>query len=155
MRLHVPGVALLAATLVVAGACSSAGTGPSLAPSADPVAEASQQVSRFFALLKSRDVAGIAEFLSPAFQLQRADGTGSDKFNYVAIEPADITSYEITELRATQDGDILVARYFADVVGTVNRRPYSPGPVPRLSVFVWNGVQWQLAAHANFNPPTN
>ena len=34
----------------------------------------------------------------------------------------------------------------------VNGKPYSPGPAPRLSVFVRDGKKWQIVAHANFNP---
>jgi hypothetical protein len=36
----------------------------------------------------------------------------------------------------------------------VNGKRFTPGPAPRLSVFVWNGRGWQLVAHANFNPLT-
>jgi hypothetical protein len=42
-------------------------------------------------------------------------------------------------------------RYVAEVEGVVNGRPYTPGPAPRLSVFV-ERKRWLLAAHANFNP---
>ncbi len=30
----------------------------------------------------------------------------------------------------------------------------SSGRVSRLSVFTWDGAQWQIAAHANVNPLT-
>lgn len=145
--------ALICAVVVVvlATACSTTG-GPSPAPSADPTAAATAQVTRFFDLLKARDIPGLDAFLSPAFQLQRADGTGAGKLQYLGIEPANIISYQISDLRATQDRDILIARYFADVEGTVNNQPYAPGPAPRLSAFHWTGSDWQLIAHANFDP---
>jgi hypothetical protein len=60
----------------------------------------------------------------------------------------------ITQLRATRADGTLVVRYLARVEGMINGKPYTPGPAPRLSVFVWNGKRWQLAAHANFNPLT-
>ena len=142
----------LALFAVVLVACAGPAQTGSPAPSADPMAEATRQVNRFFDLLKSRDVAALSNFLSPAFQLQRSDGSGATKLDYVAIEPADITSYQITNLRASQAGDVLITRYLAEVVGTVNGAPYTPGPAPRLSVFVWNGSDWQLVAHSNFNP---
>ena len=53
---------------------------------------------------------------------------------------------------ATQAGPVLVTRYLATASGTVNGKPFTPGPAPRLSVFDWNGRAWQLVAHTNFDP---
>jgi hypothetical protein len=63
-----------------------------------------------------------------------------------------LNKFEITKLGATQAGAALIVRYFAEVEGVVNGKPCTPGPAPRLSVFVFNGKRWLLAAHANFNP---
>jgi hypothetical protein len=112
-----------------------------------------QLVNRFFAFVARKDRAALESFLSPAFQVQRADGSGSGKKEYLA-NLATIKRFELTRTRATKAGGTLVVRYLADVEGVVNGKPYKPGPAPRLSVFAWNGNRWQLAAHANFNPLT-
>jgi hypothetical protein len=120
---------------------------------AHPTAAARPLVIRFFSLLAHRDEAGLAAFLSPAFQVQRADGSASGKADYLANLPT-VNGFSLSKLTATQAGGALVVRYHARVEGVVNGKPYTPGPAPRLSVFAWNGERWQLAAHANFNPLT-
>jgi hypothetical protein len=143
--------ALVTAT-VLAPAASAATVKP--APTyADPTASAKPLVLRFFVLLRKKDVSGLDRFLSPAFQVQRADGTASGKAEYLR-KLADVQEFYLSDLHATQAGGTLVVRYLARVVGTVNGKPYTPGPAPRLSVFSWNGVRWQLSGHANFNPLT-
>jgi hypothetical protein len=144
------GVLAAAAILVP----SAATTTPRPAPAySDPTAAAKPLVLRFFVLLQKKDIAGLETFLSPAFQVQRADGTSSGKEDYLAKLP-DIQKFYISGLAATQAGGTLVVRYLARVIGTVNGKPYTPGNAPRLSVFAWSGTRWQLAAHANFNPLT-
>jgi hypothetical protein len=120
---------------------------------ANPTSTAKKLVNRFFLLLADKDRAALEGFLSPAFQVQRADGSGSGKKEYLA-NLATINRFQITRTRATKAGTTLVVRYLADVEGVVNGKPYKPGPAPRLSVFAWTGKRWQLAAHANFNPLT-
>ena len=117
---------------------------------ANPDATANRLVNRFFTLVQGHDVAGLKKFLSPAFQLERADGSGTHKANYLTSLPS-VQRFDITNLDATQSGSVLVARYLADATGLVNGNPFTPGPAPRLSVFTWNGSGWQLVAHANFN----
>ena len=118
---------------------------------ATPTSTARQLVNRFFVLLQRKDRPGLQRFLSPAFQVQRADGSGVGKTQYLA-NLATVNRFTITQLRATRVGATLVVRYLAEVEGLVNGKPYTPGPAPRLSVFVRSGARWQLAAHANFNP---
>jgi hypothetical protein len=119
----------------------------------DPTATASPLVNRFFNLIEHNDVKGLQRLLSPAFQLERADGSGGTKTEYLANLPA-ITNFSISDLKATQTGSVLIVRYQATIEGVVNGKPATPGPAPRLSVFSRNGKTWRLIAHANFNPLT-
>ena len=120
---------------------------------ANPTSTAKQLVNRFFVLLANKDRARLEHLLSPGFQVQRADGSGAGKKEYLA-NLATINHFQITKLQATLADSTLVVRYLAQVEGVVNGKAYTPGPAPRLSVFAWNGSRWQLAAHANFNPLT-
>jgi Domain of unknown function (DUF4440) len=119
----------------------------------DPQATASPLVTRFFNLIEHNDVKGLQRLLSPAFQLERADGSGGTKAEYLANLPT-ITKFSISGVAATQTGSVLIARYQATIEGVVNGRPATPGPAPRLSVFSRSGKTWRLVAHANFNPLT-
>jgi hypothetical protein len=145
-------VALAALALVAAPGASGTRHRPA-SQLGSPTGTAKQLVNRFFVLLARKDRAALERFLSPAFQVQRADGSGSGKNEYLD-HLATINRFQITRLRATQAQRTLVVRYLADVEGVVNGKPYKPGPAPRLSVFAWSGKRWQLAAHANFNPLT-
>jgi hypothetical protein len=120
--------------------------------SGSDAAKGRELVERFFDLLQDQDLAGLRRFLSPAFQLQRANGTFANKAEYLE-EPAVVESYELRDLRVTRDGKVIVARY--DVVAdvTIDGQPQSTEPAPRLSVFTKGGRRWQILAHANFNVP--
>ena len=133
---------------ILAVACAPAA---SARPAATPAQIARPLVVQFFELIQDQDVAGLKTFLSPAFQVERADGSGAGKTAYLK-KLATIRKFRITKLTATRVGTTLVARYNATVEGFVNGKPYTPGPAPRLSVFHWTGKRWQLVAHANFNP---
>jgi Domain of unknown function (DUF4440) len=150
MRKGAPIVFALAAAAALAPAASAARPAPRYA---NPTAAAKPLVVRFFTLIQHKDVAGLDRFLSPAFQVQRADGTASEKADYLKKLP-DVKTFSLSKFRATQQGATLIVRYQAVVTGTVNGKAYTPGPAPRLSVFAWNGRRWQLAAHSNFNPLT-
>src|SRR5207249_10153392 len=104
----------------------------------DATETAKPLVTRFFKLVQGGDTAGLQKFLSPAFQLERADGSGSNKSDYLANLPT-VQSFELTDFTASRSGSVLVVRYLADATGVVNGKPYSPGPAPRLTVFSRNG----------------
>jgi hypothetical protein len=154
LRLRPLALALGVLALVLApGASGTLPTGKPAPRLADPTGTAEQLVNRFFVLLAHKDRRGLQQFLSPGFQVQRADGSGAEKKEYLA-NLATIDQFQITGVRATQASGTLVVRYLAKVEGVVNGKPYKPGPAPRLSVFAWAGKHWQLVAHANFNPLT-
>jgi hypothetical protein len=107
-------------------------------------------VGRFFDLLQARDATGLAKFLSPSFQLQGADGgyLGRDEF---LANPSQVQSYDLSNVRVTRAGNVIVARYDVAAVVTINGVPQSRAPAPRLSVFTKGKHGWQMVAHANFN----
>src|SRR5262245_52678803 len=144
--------ALLAATVTIGSSvASSSSRGARPAPRlANPTATARTLSNRFFALIEKKDVIGLTRFLSPAFQVQRADGSGSGKKEWLA-KLADISAFQLTDFHATQAAGTLIVRYLATVEGTVNGRPYTPGPAPRLASYAWNGTRWQITSNANFN----
>jgi hypothetical protein len=104
-------------------------------------------------LLQDKDLEGLAAFLDPSFQLQRADGTGVTRSEYLA-NPSTVTSFKLgPQLRAVQAGDVLTLRWQLEANTQINGTQFATTEAPRLSVFRWNGRQWRLVAHANFNVP--
>ena len=140
--------ALALATVSLPAFASPARTAPKLA---NPAKRGAALVHRFFVLIQNKDVPALRRFLTPAFQVERADGSGAGKKEYLG-KLATIQKFQLDDVHATQAGGSLVVRYRATVTGFLNGRPYTPGPAPRLSAFSWNGKRWQLIAHANFNP---
>jgi ketosteroid isomerase-like protein len=147
-------IAIMSCLIVATGAlaASPAAAAPR-APSSDDVTTGKALVTQFFTLIQKKDTAGLDKMLSPAFQLERADGTGSGKAEYLKALPT-LNSFELSDFSASRVGNVLVVRYLATATGVVNGKPYAPGPAPRLSVFARNGKKWQIVAHANFNPLT-
>ena len=148
-------VGLVVIVLAAAGAGYWAGArapSASAAPVlADPAVTGQGLADTFFKLLQAKDKPGLEQFLSPSFQLLRADGSANGKTDYLAGNLPTIQSYALSGVTATQEGSLLVARYTATVTGVTNGKPYSPGPAPRLSTFVWSSGAWRLAGHANFD----
>ena len=152
VRIAVALVAVLVVALVVGAGPAGASSRP--APKLkDPAVTARSLVTEYLTILQREDTAALAKFLAPAFQLQRADGTGADKREYLA-DPATVTAFTIAEtLTARQDGDVLTVRWGVGVDSVINGVPQAPGTAPRLSVFHWRNGRWRLVAHGNFNRP--
>jgi hypothetical protein len=148
-------VLLVVATVALAGvpAVAFAAT-PSTAPrGADSdTTKGTELVERFFDLLRDGNVAGLEKFLSPAFQIQRAEGPFLDKEEYLA-NPATVESYELSEVRATRTGKVIVVRYDVEAEVLIDGVLQSRDPAPRLSVFTKGKKGWRIVAHANFNVP--
>jgi Domain of unknown function (DUF4440) len=109
-------------------------------------------VIRYFTDLERHDVGALRAFISPAFQIQRADGSRLGKSAYLKHLPT-IISFKLRGLVATAKGDELVTTYEVAADEIVNGKQLHAGYAPRLSVFVKADKRWQLLAHANFNAP--
>ena len=142
-------IAALALVALVA-APASAASAPRLK---NPDATGEKLATKFLTLLQSKDAKGLAAFLDPAFQIQRADGTGANRAEYLA-NPAAVTTFAIgPELTAVQAGDVLTVRWQLEANVQIDGTQYRTTQAPRLSVFRWDGRQWRMVSHANFNVP--
>lgn len=121
---------------------------------ADPAATARELVTEFLTILSTEEAPGLDDFLADGFQLQRADGTGATKAEYLDEHPL-VESFELGDtVNAVQDDGVLTVRWTVVVDEVVNGQPLSTDEAPRLSVFVRTDGGWRLIAHANFNLPT-
>ncbi len=143
-------LSVLAIVLVAAAAaCGSDDSAPTLS---DPDQTGDELTNRFITLLAGKDAAGLEKFLSEAFILQRASGSSATKADYLPTIP-NIGPFEISDLSARQDNDILVVKWRMAIQEVIDGKSYSTKPAPRLSTFVWRDGRWQLSSHANFNVP--
>lgn len=149
-------------TLIAIAIAALAGTAPAAsatvahAPTrttATPVEQGRILATRFFRLLQRGDVTTLGAFLAPEFQLQRADGTGATKRQYLRA-PADVERFALSRFRATRAANTLVVRYWAVTSETIDGTAFSTTPAPRLSVFRLGPTGWRIVAHANFNAPS-
>jgi hypothetical protein len=142
-------IAALAFTVFLA-APASAAPAPRLK---DPDATGEKLATKFLTLLQDKDTKGLAAFLDPSFQLQRADGSGATKSEYLA-NPSAVTSFKIgPQVTAVQASDLLTLRWQLEANTQINGTQYQTTEAPRLSVFRWDGRQWRMVSHANFNVP--
>src|SRR5262245_22022102 len=140
--------ALVLATYLAAPA--SATSAPRLK---DPDATGERLATKFLTLIQDQDTKGLAAFLDPSFQLQRADGTGATKSEYVANSPTLATFKIGPELTGAQASDVLTLRWQLEANVQIDGTQYRTTEAPRLSVFRWDGRQWRMVSHANFNVP--
>lgn len=145
-------VAACAVALCTGCALASAAA-PAPTRLANPDRTATQLLNRFFSALVADDAPRLTRVLSPAWMIQRANGTWADRATYVAAMP-DVRQYRITDVMARYAAPTLVVRS-----RTSTQEPDASGALvasalaPRLSTFTWMGGRWRMTSHANFNPP--
>lgn len=135
---------------------SAVGTANPAAPLGDPEGTGRELAQRFLDILSGPNrSAALEEFLSPAFQLQRANGTYANRQEYLA-DPAVVGNFAIEDsnFRALQDGPVLTVRFTVDVGGNPSGLAGASSQAERLAVFLRTAQGWQLVAWSNFNPPT-
>ena len=146
---------LLALTTTLAlAACSS--SSPAAAPKlADPSATGRELVVAWLTALQQKDLASLDAQIAPNFQLQRADGSSSNKAEYLA-NPASVDTYELGDtIVGLQSANTLTVRWAMKVAGQTNGVTVPNKEAPRLTGFEWNGERWQIITYANFNAPNS
>lgn len=152
-RRTLAGAALMTVLAVPLACGSDAPNGVGSPRLADPAATGRELVIEFLTILQDEDMVALDSFLDPSFQLQRADGSGATKSEYLA-KPAQVQAFELgEEFRAVQSGEVLTVRWTVVIDETINGTQIRKGDAPRLSAFVWRGDRWRMLSHANFVRP--
>ena len=93
----VPGVLLLSTFVFVAGAGAVTDTTTTTTAKDTPAVETAKPlVTKFFTLIQNKDTAGLKKFMSAAFELERADGSGSNKADYLQ-NLSTVQSFNLTD----------------------------------------------------------
>lgn len=154
-RRTLAGTALLAVLALPMACGSDAPDGAGSPRLDDPAVTGRELVIEFLTILQDGNITALDAFLDPSFQLQRADGSGANKEEYLA-NPAKIESFEVAAgLSAEQSGSVLTVRWAVLLDGIINGTEVERGEAPRLSAFVWRGDRWRLLSHANFLLPND
>lgn len=121
----------------------------------DPQALATELINEYATAVFERDQEALGNLLSEAYQLRRTNGSGYDREGYVAAlaEGSDyeLVSYDLIDITAKQDGDILVATFTLDADVQENGQPVISEPSPSLVTFVRVDGEWKLASDAFFS----
>lgn len=110
-------------------------------------------VNRYLSDLQRQDVADLSKFVSPAYQVQRADGRRQTKSELLR-NPPKLGGYVIRDMRVTSGADVLVATFEVATNEVIHGRRFRTSYAARMAVFVAVSKGWQLIAYANFNVPT-
>ena len=152
MQRHRILITLLSAALLTLSACS---TSDQSTQEEDPTAVATELIDRYALAVFDRDPEALGELLSDAYLLRRSDGSGYDRQGYMdALKEGsnyELVNYQITDITAQQDGDILVAMFTLDADIEENGRSVLSTPSPSLVTFVRVDGEWKLASDAFFS----
>jgi len=147
---------LLAVGLVTVSAFFSAmpglGTGSAAiaAEQADVQAQGMAALQVFLAAAVVGTPQAFDPVLAPEYQIERADGSGLDKEGYLKSNlPKFAAMPEVSNVKVTGTGDILVVRYEITLDATRNGKRVQRHAL-RLTVFRKQGDSWLVVAHANF-----
>lgn len=151
MRTHLIIATVLTATLLATTACSGSSEP---ATSGDPEALATELIDRYALAVFDRDPQALGALLSDAYLLRRTDGSGYDRQGYMdALKEGsdyELVEYNISDITAQQDGDILVAMFTLDAEILEDGRSVISTPTPSLVTFVRVDGEWKLASDAFF-----
>jgi hypothetical protein len=149
-RFTIP-VVLTCAALVLT-ACTNSNDSSS---SEDPTVLATELIDQYAAAVFERDQEALGELLADAYLLRRADGTGYDREGYVNAlaqgSDYELVDYNISDVTAQQDGDILVATFTLQGNIEEGGRSVISEPSPSLVTFVRVDGEWKLASDAFFS----
>jgi hypothetical protein len=112
----------------------------------------SQLANRYLSDLHRHDMADLRSFLSPAFQVERANGLRQTKSELLR-HPPKVGTYAIRRMRVTSTANVIVVTFEIAINEVINGKPFRTAYAPRLAMFTLVSKGWQLIGWANFNAP--
>lgn len=144
-------IVAIAMTAVLVASTAGAATNRAAPKLKDPNATAEQLITNWLTALRDEDSAEIAASLAPNFQIERADGSGQNRAEYIA-KPATVTTWTLGDFTALQHRGTLTARWSTTISEQIGDNEFRDVEAPRLTTFVWLDGRWKILSYANFNP---
>lgn len=117
---------------------------------ADPEATARRLLEDWLSALDGFE--SPAPFLAANYQIQRADGSGANRQQFLE-NPATVHDFKVGDgLIAGQANNTLVVTWDLTVTETISGRFMDDVTADRLTVFEWIDVAWRIVGYGNFNP---
>jgi hypothetical protein len=85
------------------------------------------------------------------FQSAHEDGSRNKDQEIDLIKKLNLGSYQITNLKTTEHGGVIVVTYTISVGESTDPKRLSQGPYPCLSIWKNNNGNWQWIAHSNLS----
>lgn len=136
--------------LVTAGAALGASTTPAPAKLSNPTKTCAQLTARFQRYLGPGQDAKLAKFVSPAFVIERNDGTTGSWPTYLKDHPV-FTGWNISIELARYSQPVLVCVATTSTTQLVNGAPVVSTPTENLSTYAWQRGAWRITSYARFN----
>lgn len=106
--------------------------------------------------MKHANYKAIEEKIATEFQSVHTFGALTREAEIELIKNLYLGTYEISDLKFTENGDTIVVTYLISVKEKIENHLLSAKPAPRLSVWKKNDGVWQWIAHANLKEvPSN
>ena len=99
--------------------------------------------------MKHRNFSAVEQNIAKEFQSIHTFGALTREAEVELIRDLNLGSYEITQLKTTENSDTIVVTYMISVKEKIENQQLSDKPAPRLSVWKNINGKWQWIAHAN------
>lgn len=99
--------------------------------------------------MKHQNFKAVESRIADKFQSIHTFGALTRADEIELIKTLYLGTYEISDLKVTENGDTLVVTYLISVKEKIDDKQLSAKPAPRLSVWQKINGQWQWIAHAN------
>ena len=99
--------------------------------------------------MKHANYKAIEEKIAKEFRSVHTFGALTREAEIELIKELYLGSYEISDLKVTENQDTIVVTYLISVREKIENHQLSQKPAPRMSVWKKNNGEWQWIAHAN------
>lgn len=144
------GVAGLAALAALAAATPALGATPAPKTLSNPTKTCQQLTARFQQYLAPGQDAKLAKFVSPAFVIERNDGTGDSWPTYLKNHPT-FTGWNIAVETAKFASPVISCVALTSTTQVVNGASVVSVPTENLSTYAWQAGMWRITSYARFN----
>jgi len=121
-------------------------------PPATRTSQGEKMERQIWAEIKNKNWKAVESKIATGFQSVHQDGARDRAAEIALIKQLNASDISFTDFKSTTNGNDIVVTYMISVQETIDGKPLSTNPAPRLSVWRRAPSGWQWISHANLNP---